>query len=96
MTEFPSRTFARIQSRLWRRPTPELLTYSHGGGHPALKAALVDYLRVARSVQCDADQILITEGVHQAIDMSLRMLLGRATPCGWRSQGIGGFARCCR
>lgn len=93
VTEFPSRTFARIQSRLWRRPAPELLTYSHGGGHPALKAALVDYLRVARSVQCDADQILITEGVHQAIDMSLRMLLEPRDTVWVEEPGYWGFRK---
>ena len=38
-----------------------------------LRSALADYLRVARSVQCDADQI-ITEGIHQAIDLVSRAL----------------------
>jgi GntR family transcriptional regulator/MocR family aminotransferase len=35
---------------------------------------LVDYLRVARGVQCQADQILITDGIHQAIVLVTRML----------------------
>ena len=74
VTQFPNRAFSRILARLWRKPSPQLLTYAHGGGHLALRQALADHLRVARSVQCDADQILITEGVHQAIDMTLRML----------------------
>lgn len=67
-----------------RAPEPGLLTYSHGGGHTALCAALAHYLRVARSVRCDANQILITEGVHQAIDMTLRIL---ATKCGSSTAG---------
>lgn len=35
---------------------------------------MADYLKVARSVQCDADQIIITEGIHQAIDLVSRAL----------------------
>lgn len=38
---------------------------------------MVDYLRVARGVLCQADQILITEGIHQAIDLITRMLCDR-------------------
>ena len=91
VTEFPARTFARIQSRLWRQPAPQMLTYAHGGGHSALKAALMEYLRVARSVQCEADQILITEGVHQAIDMSLRMLVEPGDTVWVEEPGYWGF-----
>ncbi len=39
-----------------------------------LQQALVDYLRVSRGVHCQSDQILITEGIHQAIDLVTRML----------------------
>lgn len=34
----------------------------------------MDYLRVSRGVHCQSDQILITEGIHQAIDLVTRML----------------------
>lgn len=66
--------FSRIQARISRRPEPERLSYSCTGGTPELQHALVDYLRIARGVRCQADQILITEGIHQAIDLVARML----------------------
>ncbi len=93
VTEFPSRHFSRILARLWRRPAPQLLTYAHGGGHPALRAALADHLRVARSVQCEADQIVVTEGVHQAIDMCLRMLVDPGDGVWVEEPGYWGFHR---
>lgn len=74
LTRFPHRRYAQIAARLWRRPQPEWLSYSHGGGLPALREAVAAHLRVARSVRCDADQVLITEGIHQAIDLVARML----------------------
>jgi len=72
---FPRAVFARIINRLWRYAQPEMLTYGSTGGVSALKGALVDYLRVGRGVQCSPEQILITDGTHQAIDLTVRALL---------------------
>lgn len=74
VTQFPHRKFAQISQRLWRKPAPGLLTYSPGGGHPQLRVALAEHLRQARSVLCDPDQVLITQGIHQAIDLVARLL----------------------
>lgn len=74
VTAFPHALFSKIQARLSRRPNAQQLTYSCQGGSPDLQLALVDYLRVARSVHCTPDQILITEGIHQAFDLISRML----------------------
>jgi GntR family transcriptional regulator/MocR family aminotransferase len=72
--EFPHREFARLANRLSRRPDPSLLTYSHGGGHDPLQRALAGHLRHARAVDCEPGRILVTEGVHQAIDLVVRVL----------------------
>ena len=74
VTAFPHRLFSQIQARLSREPEVSRLIYSSQGGCPALRAALADYLRVARSVRADADCILITEGIHQAVDLVTRVL----------------------
>lgn len=74
VTEFPHRKFERIAARGRHSPPPELLSYASGGGHPELRAALADYLRQARSVRCAPEQILITEGVHQGVDLAARLL----------------------
>lgn len=71
---FPHRTFKKIYDRIARRPNPEYLTYDADGGLEVLKSALSDYLRTARGVKCSTDQILITEGIHQALDLVTRTL----------------------
>lgn len=71
---FPHYLFSKIQTRLQRRPKAEQLSYNSKEGVPELQRALVDYLRVSRGVDCQIDQILITEGIHQAIDLITRML----------------------
>lgn len=74
VTKFPHEIWRKIHNRLSRRLHPEFLTYSRHGGCPQLQHALADYLRVARSVDCTAEQILITTGTHQALDLLAKML----------------------
>jgi len=70
---FPHRKLAQITARLQRRAPPEWFSYA-AGGHAPLREALALHLRQVRSVMCQADQILITEGVHQAVDLVSRVL----------------------
>ncbi|CAB3696620.1 HTH-type transcriptional regulatory protein GabR [Achromobacter mucicolens] len=82
LTEFPHKKFGRIFSALWRNPAPDLLTYAYGGGLPALREALAQHLALTRSIDCDPQQIIITEGSHQAIDLATR-ILGEAGETAW-------------
>ena len=74
VTEFPHRKFQQLAAHRWHEPHPELLSYGVGGGHLQLRQALATHLGQARAVRCDAEQILVMEGVHQAIDLASRLL----------------------
>jgi len=71
---FPRQIWLRLLNRHWRRPGAETLSYNTVGGHPALRRALAEHLHLSRSVQCDPEQIVITSGIHQAIDVVARLL----------------------
>ncbi|QYD72408.1 PLP-dependent aminotransferase family protein [Paraburkholderia edwinii] len=94
VSEFPARTWSRLQAKLWKQAHPDLLTYAPGGGYRPLRRALSDYLRVARSVNCTPDQIIITTGIHQSIDLAVRLLTDvgdRAwveEPCYWGVRSV--------
>ncbi|MFC3107716.1 PLP-dependent aminotransferase family protein [Undibacterium arcticum] len=94
VTLFPNKIWSRLQNKHWRRSRAELLTYGEGGGYPPLRAAVAEYLRMARSVNCDASQVLITTGIHQSIDLAAK-LLGEAgdrawveDPCYWGTRSV--------
>lgn len=74
VTAFPHKTLSKIQARLSQQPDINQLIYSNDGGCAYLRQALADYLRVARSIRAEADQIIITEGIHQAVDLVSRVL----------------------
>ncbi|AUH00592.1 PLP-dependent aminotransferase family protein [Prodigiosinella confusarubida] len=94
ITSFPHDLWRRLQTRLARRLKPEQLSYSPIGGCPELQRSLVDYLRIARSVECTPDQILITEGTHQAMDLLAKMLCNPGDlawledPCYWGMRNV--------
>lgn len=71
---FPNKIWSRLQNSVWRRSRPDLLTYGSAGGYLPLREAIADYLRVARSVNCQADQVVLTTGIHQSLDLVVRLL----------------------
>ncbi len=64
---FPHATWARLIAKRWRYPSQELLNYAHSGGYLPLREALAEHLRLARSVNCTADQIVLTTGIQQSM-----------------------------
>ncbi|MDZ4126884.1 MAG: GntR family transcriptional regulator, partial [Hydrogenophaga sp.] len=55
---FPLTLWQRLQNKHWRMTYPDMLDYASSGGHAPLRRAVADYLRVFRSVQLDADQVI--------------------------------------
>jgi GntR family transcriptional regulator/MocR family aminotransferase len=51
------------------------LGYSNPAGLIELRAIICEYLRAARAVRCEPDQIVITAGTQQALDIAIRVLL---------------------
>ena len=94
VTRFPNKIWSRLQNKIWRRSRAELLTYGQAGGYLPLRVAIADYLRVVRSVNCTPEQIMITTGIHQSIDLITRMLGeygDRAwieDPCYWGTRSV--------
>lgn len=75
LDQFPARTWATIASRRLRQRSAETLSYHDPRGWPALRSAIAEHLSLARGVDCEPDQVLITSGTQQAIDLCSRVLL---------------------
>ncbi len=71
---FPVALWQRLQNKHWRMTYPDLLDYNAAGGYGPLRRAVADYLRVFRSVQLDADQVIITTGTQQSLELCARLL----------------------
>jgi GntR family transcriptional regulator/MocR family aminotransferase len=88
---FPIEIWSRLVARCSRDTS---LLRSHGAlGLPALREAVAEYLRAARAVRCDADQIMIVGGSQQALDLCARVLLDSGSPVWVEEPGYFGAQR---
>jgi GntR family transcriptional regulator/MocR family aminotransferase len=71
---FPVALWQRLQNKHWRMTYPDMLDYSSSGGYAPLRRAVADYLRVFRSVPLDVDQVIITSGTQQSLELCAQML----------------------
>jgi GntR family transcriptional regulator/MocR family aminotransferase len=93
-SRFPFALWRRLLNRQWRALNPTLLDSSHDGGYLPLRQAIADYLRVSRAVNLTVDQVLITSGTQQSIDLCARLLTDHndcawvENPCYWAARRV--------
>jgi GntR family transcriptional regulator/MocR family aminotransferase len=73
--QFPLQTWSKLIAYHSRSMQLQHLKYGEAMGLPALREEIATYLGAARSVRCEADQIMIVSGSQQAVDISSRALL---------------------
>jgi GntR family transcriptional regulator/MocR family aminotransferase len=71
---FPVALWQRLQNKHWRMTYPDMLDYSYSGGYGPLRRAVADYLRVFRSVPLDVEQVIITSGTQQSLELCAQLL----------------------
>ncbi len=72
---FPWNYWSRMIAKFWRNPPRSLVSYGEPGGYMPLRVAIAEYLCAVRGLVCEADQVIITAGAQQAIDLVARALL---------------------
>jgi GntR family transcriptional regulator/MocR family aminotransferase len=87
---FPHAIWHRLLSRRYRCSWQELFGYQDAFGYPPLRAAIAAYLGVARGVQCSPDQVIITAGSQQGLDLLARTLLQPDDAVWMEDPGYGG------
>ena len=93
-SRFPITLWRRLLNRQWRALNPQLLDSSHDGGYLPLRQAIAEYLRVSRAVNLTVDQVLITSGTQQSIDLCARLLTDHndwawvENPCYWAARRV--------
>jgi len=87
---FPFHIWKRLLSRHLGKSNLALAGYSKdGAGFLPLRAAIANYLRISRSVVCRPEQVIVTAGTHQSVDLCTRLLADAGdaamveSPCHW-------------
>lgn len=64
----------KLSARTFRVLSSSHFGYSDPRGTIELRKAVCEYLQAARAVRCDPDQIVVTAGTQQAVDIIIRVL----------------------
>ncbi len=91
VSAFPFDEWGRAVGRFWRRPPIGMLEDRDGRGHLPLRRAIADYLVAVRGAACSADQVIITSGAQQGIDLCARVLLDPDVPVVMENPGYRGL-----
>jgi len=73
--QFPLHIWSSLVARRCRNMDAKSFHYGDLIGSKALRDTIATYLRTARSVHCEAEQIMIVSGSQQALEISARVLL---------------------
>ncbi|HET9316041.1 MAG TPA: PLP-dependent aminotransferase family protein, partial [Vicinamibacteria bacterium] len=87
---FPVQPWSTLVSRHLRNPRASLLHYGDPKGHAPFREAVAAYLRTARGVRCEADQVLVVSGSQQALAIAARVLFEPGAPVWMEEPGYAG------
>jgi GntR family transcriptional regulator / MocR family aminotransferase len=69
LAEFPLQQWRRCITRAWRQVTLQQLDYSDPAGELTLRSAIAHHLTSTRGVICTHEQIFITDGTQQSLEL---------------------------
>jgi len=86
---FPHRTWRRLIVSALRSESADVGVYGDPAGQPDLRAAIARHIGVSRGVDAVAEDIIITNGTQQALDIIVRALLARPERIAVEDPGYG-------
>lgn len=74
-TSFPFKTWARLTNQHLKSASSNWISQTESQGYQPLRSAISDYLGVIRGIQADHQDISITAGAQQGIELLVRLLI---------------------
>lgn len=71
---FPHRAWRRLVARALRAEEHAEQTYQHPAGQLPLRLAIAQHIGISRGIEATADDIVVTSGTQQALDILARVL----------------------
>ncbi len=92
LREFPFQLWSRTIAKFWRNPPPDLLTSGDYAGYPPLRRSIAGYLGAVRGLNCTPEQIIITSGAQQALDLIARTVVDPGNDVWVENPGYDGLS----
>ena len=86
----PCTRWSRIAGRVLRQVPRSLYRQGDARGYLPLRKAIAQYVGAARGVRCHDNQIIVTSGTQQALDLVSRLLVDPGDPVWMEDPGYPG------
>ena len=90
LDHFPFTVWSRLVARHSRGAPRDAFNYGSPLGDLRFRQTLAAYLRTARAVRCEAEQIIVVSGSQQALEITARVLLEPRQPVWFEEPGYRG------
>jgi GntR family transcriptional regulator/MocR family aminotransferase len=90
LREFPIKTWLRLLNETSGRLRGEILADTSNAGYEPLRRAIARHLNIFRGMTCTSEQIIITTGSQQSLDLVSRMLFDPGDPVWLEEPGYVG------
>lgn len=87
---FPHALWGRLLGRVWRQSRRELGLHASAYGYQPLRRAISHYIQATRGVTCHEDQVIIVNGIQQALTITARVLLEKGSEVWLDDPGYNG------
>lgn len=75
LDQFPYALWSKLAAHRWRAPEVHLLGYGDAQGYPPLRETIASYLKATRGMKCEPEQVIITTGTQQALNLASRVIV---------------------
>lgn len=96
MRAFPHRQWAQVVGRVARSESSGFLETPDVFGDPVLRRAIADHLRDWRGVSVSPEQVVITAGAGDAMELVLQCVAADGVPVGLENPGYPVLAQACK
>ena len=91
LSRFPFPLWRRLVARHLREARPALFARgTHEAGFPPLRQQIAAYLKRARAVRCEPEQVIVVNGSQQALDLCMRLFVDPGDEVAMESPGYTG------
>lgn len=90
LDQFPRAAWARIVARHAHSMPAELMGYCEPAGHGPLREQIAEYLRTARAVRCESDQLLVVSSSQAALRICAAVLIAPGATVALEEPGYPG------
>ncbi len=87
--QFPLQVWSNLVARHCRKMNARAFHYGDQMGSRTLRETVASYLRTARSLRCEAGQVMIVSGSQQGLEISARVLLDPGNRVWMEDPGYG-------